>query len=202
MIPAVLHRTVGVMTSPEVEQFWSDACALHPKWEQRTWRDVLNPGDFPLTSAHWHECTSGAQYAGLVRLEVLWHHGGFYIDSDFESYRPLDPLLGADLVAGWQDRDIVPDAVLGATPKHPAIRDCIDLAIARLGEGAHRSGPDVTTEVFPTAGALLLPPGAFYPYPYTERHRRLEDHRSAQPWAFGAHHWHASWVPIIPKELR
>jgi hypothetical protein len=40
----------------------------------------------------------------------------------------------------------------------------------------------------------LLPPGSFYPYHYTERHRRHEDHAAA-PWTFGAHHWAASWLP-------
>ncbi len=29
-----------------------------------------------------------------MRLEVLWHLGGVYLDSDFEPYRPLDSLLG------------------------------------------------------------------------------------------------------------
>jgi hypothetical protein len=40
---------------------------------------------------------------------------------------------------------------------------------------------------------LLLPPGSFYPYPYTETERRHEDHARSQPWAFVAHHWAGSW---------
>lgn len=191
MIPKILHRTVPVFTSGDAERWWAHACELHPEWEHRTWRDILDPGDFPLTAEHWWRTTSGAQFAGLVRLEVLWHHGGFYLDSDFEPYRPLDPLRGAALVAGWQDPKVIPDAVLGAERHHPAIRECIDLALERIerGEGAHRSGPDVVTEVFPRHAALLLPPGSFYPYHFSEKARRGEDHRAANPWAFGAHHW-------------
>jgi mannosyltransferase OCH1-like enzyme len=202
VIPKILHRVVGALTTDETERFWAAASDLHPGWKHVTWRDPLDPADFPLTAAHWPECTSGAQFAGLIRLEVLYTHGGIYLDSDFEPYRSLDPLRGCDLFAGWQDRDIVPDAVLGAKAGHPAMRDCIDLACARLGEGAHRSGPDVTTEILPAHHALLLPPGSFYPYHYSERKRRGEDHRSANPWAYGAHHWAASWVTTVPRELR
>lgn len=196
MIPPILHRTVPMLTTPEVEAWWSHAFELLPGWDLRTWRDPLDPADFPLTAGHWWRCTSGAQMAGLVRLEVLWHHGGVYLDSDVELYRPLDSLLGADVFACWQDAKIVPDAVIGAAAEHPAILECIDLAIARLDEGAHRSGPDVTTDVLHARSdvCLLLPPGSFYPYAHTERHRRSEDHQTSQPWAFGAHHWHASWV--------
>jgi hypothetical protein len=55
----------------------------------------------------------------------------------------------------------------------------------------------VTTEVLPGRDDfLVLPPGAFYPYHYSEKEqRRRENHRKAQPWAFVAHHWWASWLP-------
>lgn len=204
MIPRILHRTVPTETSDEVESFWRRAVALHPGWEHRTWRDPLDPRQFPLTAPHWGRCTSGAQLAGLVRLELLWTHGGVYLDSDVELFRPLDPLCQLDAFAAWEDAQCVPDAVLGARPQHPAVRDMIDLAITRLrsndpdwrtGSGAWATGPGVTTTVLPgRSDVLLLPPGSFFPYHYTERHRRHEDHASAQPWCFGAHHWAASWL--------
>ena len=84
MIPRILHRTVPAETAAEAEQFWAKAVALHPGWEHHTWRDPLDPAEFPITSPHWWRCMTGAQLAGLVRLEVLWNHGGIYIDSDVE----------------------------------------------------------------------------------------------------------------------
>ena len=42
---------------------------------------------------------------------------------------------------------------------------------------------------------LLFPPGTLYPYHYKEKQRRSEDHATAQPWAFMAHHWAGSWLP-------
>lgn len=204
MIPRRIIRSVPAATTAEVEAFWSKAQDLHPGWELATYRDPIDPDGFPLTSPDWHRCTSGAQLAGLVRLEALYHHGGIWLDSDVEVYRPLDPLLGCQAFACWEDTEVVPDAVLGAEAHHPAIEECISLALARLrsarsdwrtGSGAWATGPGVTTTVLPgRSDVLLLPPGSFYPYNYRELARRHEDHAKANPWAFGAHHWAGSWL--------
>lgn len=208
MIPPTLIRTVPAETSDEVERFWEDACALHPGWRHLTYRDPIDPAQFPRTAPHWDLCRSGAQLAGLIRLEALWRHGGVYLDSDMEVYRPLDSLLGAEVFAGYEDPGVVPDAVIGAEQCHPAIAECLDLAILRLtrpqrrpkpswweNNGAWATGPGVTTTVFPgRADVLLLPPGSFYPLHYTLKLTAdWEAVRRENPWAFGAHRWHHSW---------
>jgi hypothetical protein len=195
-IPRILHRVVPEHTTAEVEAWWSAFAAYHPGWEMRTWRDPLDPADFPISSPSWSACTSGAQLAGLVRLEALWHHGGIYVDSDCEPYRSLEPLLGLHAFAGWEDNAVVPDAVIGAEPQHPAIRQCLDLALVRVPQGAWASGPGTTTEVLAARDdVLLLPPGSFFPYHYRAKNLRHRDHASEQPWAFMAHHWAGSWLP-------
>jgi hypothetical protein len=195
-IPRILHRTVPADTTTQVEGWWEHWRQLHPGWELRTHRDPLHPADWPETADLWDRCQSGAQLAGLVRLEALWRWGGVYVDSDVEPYRSLEPLLHASAFAAWEDAKVVPDAVLGAEPAHPAVRLMLDRARAAIlaGAKAWESGPGVTTAVLPgRPDVLLLPPGSFYPYHYTEKQRRREDHRGAQPWAFAAHHWHHSW---------
>lgn len=196
MIPARLHRVIPLVPPPAAEVFWARFAELHPTWELVTWRDPLNPDDFPISRGYWPLCESGAQFAGVIRLEVLWHHGGVYVDQDLEPYRPLDPLLALEAFAAWEDERVVPDAVIGARPGHPAILEALELALFRLdgGEKAWRTGPGVTTDLFPgRADVLCLPPAAFYPYHYKEKHRRGEDH-AAQPWTFAAHHWDHSWA--------
>jgi mannosyltransferase OCH1-like enzyme len=205
MIPYRLIRSVPERTSDEVEALWAKACALHPNWRHDTFRDPIDPELFPLTSAHWSSCSSGAQLAGLVRLEALWHDGGVWLDSDFDCFRPFDSLLHCSAFAGYEDPGVVPDAVIGAVPHHPAIGECVKLALQRLhgtgtsfmdDAGAWSTGPGVTTTVFPgRSDVLLLPPDSFYPIHYS--HKAEVDWDTVhinRPWAFGAHRWHASWL--------
>jgi mannosyltransferase OCH1-like enzyme len=195
MIPKRILRSVPADTTKEVESFWQTSIRLHPGWKHDTYREPIDPAQFPLTAPSWERCASGAQKAGLLRLESLWTEGGIWFDSDFEPYRAFDPLLGSRAFAAWEDLRTVPDAVLGSEPRHPAMLCCLNLAMQRLDQGAWESGPGVTTEVLVGRNdVLLLPPSSFYPYHFSERHRRFEDHQTVNPWAFGAHHWAASWL--------
>lgn len=204
MIPARLVRTVPAETSEQVEAWWAKACDLHPGWDHVTYRDPLDPEWFPLTSKHWHLCTTGAQFAGLIRLEALFHAGGFYLDSDLELFRPLDSLRHASAVGTWEDANTVPDWFLAAAPEHPAIWACLRMAIDRLqdrsngdwrtGCGAWATGPGVTTAILPGRDdVVLLPPQSLAPYHYSERHRADERHEDA-PYCLGAHRWAHSWA--------
>jgi hypothetical protein len=201
-IPRILHRVVPAETTAEVEGYWKRFAALHPGWSLMTHRDPLSPSDWPLTAQGWGSCTSGAQLAGLIRLEALYRYGGIYVDSDVEPYRSFEPLLGLRAFAGWEDRNTVPDAVLGAEPEHPVILECIRMALKELKNGAWRSGPGVTTALLPNRpDVLLLPPGTFYPYHYSEKGRKHEDHKRANPWALAAHHWAGSWLEAEQSEV-
>jgi hypothetical protein len=197
VIPRRLVRTVPAEPAPEAEAFWGRFGALHPGWELVTWRDPVPRRWFPTTWRLWDHCTSGAQRAGLIRLEDLALRGGVYVDSDVEPLRPLGPLLGAGCFAAWEDARVVPDAVLGAEAGHPAVLSCLSRALGVVagGGGAWESGPGVTTAVLPGRDdVLLLPPGAFFPVHYREKHRLAPGGPPDAPWAFAQHWWAGSWL--------
>lgn len=192
MIPKILHRTVPADTSLEVEAFWATSCGLHPEWTYHTWRDPLDPVDWPLTANHWDRCSAGAQLAGLIRLEALIHFGGIYLDGDMELFKPLTPLLPVPFFATWEDNDTVPDFVLGAEKDHPVLHKLLGAALDCLEAGPWASGPGVFTKLLPKADVLLLPPQAFAEVHYTQKDQ-LKDHRRSR-YSFGQHQWHGSWL--------
>lgn len=201
-IPRILHRTVPTF-SDESDAYWRRWRDLHPGWELMTHRDPLDPLEWPETGDLWPRCQNGAQRAGLIRLEALARWGGVYVDSDVEPYRSLEPLLHAPGFAAWEDARCIPDAVLGFERGHPALRLMLTEARLKIMQGgnAWHSGPGVTTSVLQGRhDVLLLPPGSFYPYHYTEQNRRNAPHMNEQPWCFGAHHWKGSW--LTPEQKR
>lgn len=198
MIPRNLFRTVPARTGENVETWWRWATEIHQGWNCVTYRDPLDPADFPLTSEYWDLCRHGAQVAGLVRLELVYTHGGVYIDSDVQVYRSFGPLLGLRAFAGWEDVRVVPDAIFGAEAGHPAIGDCLHAAttLVKLGKDPWETGPGVFTDVLPLRqDVTLFGPEAFYPYHYSEKKTpKSRKNYSASPWCYAVHHWHASWV--------
>lgn len=195
-IPRILHRTVPAETSQEVERWWSRFGELHPGWELRTYREPIDPADWPLTGDLFARCQNGAQKAGLIRLECLVRDGGVYVDSDVEPFRSFEPLLRCEAFAAWEDETTVPDAVLGAKPDHPAFVEMIAKARSCVegGGDAWNSGPGVTTATLPNRpDVLVMPPGSFYPFHYLEKAKRAATSAAPPPFAFCAHQWHHSW---------
>lgn len=192
-IPRILHRTVPVETSDQVEEWWADFERLHPGWETKTYREPIDPAEWPLTGDLFDRCENGAQKAGLIRLEALHRDGGIYVDSDVKPYRSLEPLLRCEAFAGWEDETTVPDAVLGFRKGHPALVEMVAKARASIegGGDAWQSGPGVTTECLPGRDdVLILPPGALYPHHYLQKSAAG---KNIGPWVFVEHMWHHSW---------
>jgi hypothetical protein len=175
--------------------------ANNPGWEIRTWDEASLP---PLRNrAAYDAATTWAGKADIARLEILLAHGGVYADCDFESLRPIEPLLdGVGFFAARDWGGWIPNTLMGCAPGHPVVRAMVDAIPARLA--AHpdappnvQSGPHLVTEIVtahqehdPTI--RVFPKETFYPYSYEDRHLHGvgEDH----PGAVAVHHWAASWI--------
>lgn len=198
-IPRILHRVVPEQTEPQAERWWAEFQSMHPGWEFRTHRDPLDPADWPMTAGKWSAVSSGAQLADLVRLEALYRWGGVYVDQDCQPLRPMDSLLPLSMFAAYEDHRSIPNAVMGATPGHPAIAACLDLTMSRIPGETWAAGPGVLTDLLPGRDdVLLLPPGCFYAVHYRDPERDVKMERRStireNPWAFVLHHYWGSWL--------
>jgi inositol phosphorylceramide mannosyltransferase catalytic subunit len=76
--------------------------------------------------------------ADLMRYEILFEHGGVYVDADSTSVRPLDHwLLTPPLFAVWESEQhrpgLIANGFIGSVPQHPALAAIIR-ATARMNK--------------------------------------------------------------------
>jgi len=194
VIPRIIHRTLPASPRPDVEALWQTVIDNTEGWERRTYQSPRNPADWPITGGLFQACPDRAMESNLVRFEALWEHGGVYVDSDVSLVRPLTPLLDYGFFAGWESSEWVGSAVIGARPKHPAIRVLLDAMAAHVaGQRDRSSCPRVITPLLTDrSDVTLLPIRAFYAVPFERRTETFDFTDDAE--VFGVHHWHASWL--------
>ena len=194
-IPRVIHRIwLGPNPMPaEHERFGETWAEQHPAWEQRLWTDD-DLAELAIP-AEVTECAKDpSELSDVVRYHVLARYGGVYVDTDFESLRPLDGLLGGvQAFAAFESPGAVGCGLIGCVPGHCAFRRAAHLSVRALevNTDVRRTGPPLLTHVlwdFPEV--TLFPSRLFYPYDWREPHRRLE--RFAD--AYAVHHWAMSWA--------
>jgi hypothetical protein len=210
LIPRVFHQIwLGGPPPEKVHRFGATWMRLHPGWEMRLWHD----GNVPdLRNGRLFEAAAApAQKADILRYELLLDHGGVYLDSDFECFRNLEPLLaGVRAFCGREDPVRVANGLIGCVPGHPllaAVVAALPDSVAWLpGRGPNeQTGPDLLTRVLLEQEALgaesatVFGPEVFYPYHWSELDRADEEF----PEAYAAHRWSGRlWRPEdgIPAE--
>lgn len=206
MIPKVFHQIWINRNSSELPAefavYRDSWLRLHPGWDYRLWN--LDNVDFRCMRADLlPQCTSYAQLADVLRLEVLHHHGGVYIDMDFECFKPIDALLeGLHTFACSENGAVISTGLMGAEPRSAIIGRLIHGLPGRIGtkSPSEETGPGYVTRQIMGGGFggdfALLPSALFYPYAMGEPRVSAAD----CPEAYAAHHWALSWFD--PKERR
>ena len=107
-------------------QTWRDK---HPEWEFKVWGnseyDKLlwkskRQMEIFRASGHWEGV------ADLMRYEILYEHGGVYVDADSMCVRSLDDwLLDTRMFAVWESErhrpGLVANTFIGSRSRHPAL---------------------------------------------------------------------------------
>jgi mannosyltransferase OCH1-like enzyme len=211
-IPRIFHRIwLGGPMPDEVKRWGATWLEHNPGWTMKTWgdadlRDLVN-------QSYFDDARNYSEQSDFARYEILLRHGGIYLDTDFECYRNIEPLLaGLDAFLACEDDVLVCGAIVGATPNNPLIRELIERLPASYDafpgmeprEQSERCGPRFVTRVYQElqAGAArpdrlhVYPPEYFFPHLWWERERSGEH----SPEAYARHYWEASWVPATTED--
>ena len=95
MVPRTIHQIwLGKDPLPEDFAAYVETWRRnHPHWEHRLWTEDNLPAELRRPEVR-ERIRHPVERADILRLELLWRHGGVYVDVDFECRRPLDPFIG------------------------------------------------------------------------------------------------------------
>lgn len=126
-IPKIIHQ-IWIGDKPRPDALMATCRDMNPGWEYRLWTEENLPTDF--VNQHHIEAIRANQpnhpeagQADIIRYELLYRFGGFYVDADTEFIRPLDDFLtDNDSFCCYESEDSRPgllaNGYLAATPNN------------------------------------------------------------------------------------
>jgi len=178
-------------------QFIENIKSLHPDYEYRLWCDSdLTPENFSNLD-YIHSTPVYAQKADIMRYEILYKHGGIYLDIDFEVFKNLTELLTHDFVVCNEDSNInsyMTNAFIYSVAMNPNLKKCVEniknCALGGSVNVAIATGPWYFRQNISLEGARVLPTIVIYPTHYSQKGYRpsifLEE-------TYAMHHWDKNW---------
>ncbi len=89
-----------------------------PDYEIREW----NEDNFDINCNQYvkeaYKSKKWAFITDYVRLYVLYHYGGIYMDTDVEVLKSLDIFLENQAFSGFEDENYVPTGIMGSVKEH------------------------------------------------------------------------------------
>ncbi|RAI85588.1 glycosyltransferase [Algoriphagus yeomjeoni] len=196
-IPQIIHHCwfgnnpIGEFERSCIDS-WSKALPniLIKLWSQ----DSLNINQYPFAK----QALENGKYAfvsDVIRLHVLYEHGGIYLDTDILILKDFSELLKQDFFVGEYSHGRLNAAVIGAKAKHPLIGKMLDY-YRTLDFDVFK--PLTIPEVFdmfvwdyPQEGIIIYPPEYFYPLPMEQKEDDYTQFLTNN--SYCVHLWNHSW---------
>lgn len=210
-IPKIIHHIWLGSPLPEVcKSFRKTWKAKHPDWQFLLWTDK-DVESFGLQNKTLYDATKNyGSKSDIARYEILYRHGGLYVDTDFECLHPFDELhhkLNFYTGIGLESEVALYNGLVACAPGHPILKNCIETLPKKPVENPtseqimQSTGPHHFTRSFfsvirnlPHDHAIAaLPPGFVYPWPHYQR-GDAHPKKWIRPESIALHYWHVSWM--------
>ena len=150
-----------------------------------------------------------------ARLDILYHYGGIYLDTDVELLHSLDALLYQPAFCSTEKWGIVNMGISGAQPGNPVLRQILE---SREGmsfvnpDGSENLMSSGVSDTLPLVSIGLVTNGEtqciakgemivyasdfFHPFDYISGETHITDH------TFSIHHFSGTWLSTQAQEAR
>jgi inositol phosphorylceramide mannosyltransferase catalytic subunit len=194
MIPRVIHQIwIGPDPLPDEHRRWIETWRRHhPNWEHRLWTEDSLPED-PIRPEILERLRAPVERADILRLEILYRHGGVYVDTDVECLRPVDEVLaGHDFVGVCVKPGRMTNTFIASVAAHPLLERALQevrpldvywtLSAPRDAFKEVAGPPLLRRLVADYPDVELLEPRVFFPATDEERERAIGVHHLARTW--------------------
>ena len=219
-IPKILHHIWVGSELPDAEKLnitsWR---ARHPDWEHRLWGDE-HTGDWKthdvpeLRNRNLYDRAEelvppdavGQFRSDVARYEILFDHGGLYVDTDTVCLRPIDDLLdgltergkvpGGHAWAAMEDRNWVGNTYLAAERRTDVFAELVSRLPENVASAPRTvwwrpnklSGPKYLTPIWRKHRQHTSPSRLFFPYSYNDVKRGTVPDAFG-PEVYAVHEW-------------
>jgi mannosyltransferase OCH1-like enzyme len=115
-VPHILHFIwLGKETYPEnIIETWK---RFHPGWKVMVWKDDDVSSLQMINDSIYHLSKNSYQKSDILRLEVLYTHGGVYCDTDIVCMKSINDLVNVNIpIVVQEKRGVISNSFI-ATPK-------------------------------------------------------------------------------------
>lgn len=126
--PIIHYIWLGRGEIPDLEkkcmETWHRVCPDYQviRWDESNYDVTKN-----VYMREAYEAGKWSFASDYARLDILYQHGGIYLDTDVEILRPLDDLLKVKGFMGFESKNLVAMGLgMGAMKKHPMVKRMMD----------------------------------------------------------------------------
>ena len=212
LIPKIIHFVWLGSPLPSGSQKLVDTWKqFHPEWIVKVWNDE-DVKSFNLENQQAYDAAKNyGEKSDIFRYEMLYRHGGVYVDTDFECLKPFDELhRSCGFYTGIQAcNSCVLNGMIGSRPGHPILKACIDNISPGPGDQDYErimtyTGPYHFTKMILSylesenpEKIVCLPPSMLYPFPGAERFKMTDQEKIKRKYvrkeSLAIHYWWSSW---------
>ncbi|UAL50265.1 glycosyltransferase family 32 protein [Metabacillus dongyingensis] len=179
-----------------------------PGYEIKEW----NEQNFDMQSNTYlreaYESKKFAFVSDYVRVHVLYHFGGIYLDTDVEVFKSFDDLLHHESFWGFEQENYIATSTIGTAKNNQLIKVFLDSYSGKKfknedGTFDQLTNVAIVSKLLKNKGLMLNGHyqeledlGVFYPQTYFSPFDYINYRKIITENTYAMHHFYKSWLPL------